>query len=198
MTSDANPRLPLRRRRFSLLAVLLTMGAVGAAACGDDPFKIDWVESPDTVVRYSLARPDLNKVSGFDFYNRYALVVEDAESTGNWDFAVGTRNGRIVLLPPGALGVTSKARVAALKGRTFADVTEAPADTLLYEARNPVPVELGTIYVWRTRQGYGSFGRVCVYYAKMEALAVDPAAGTLQFVFDSSRVCNDRSLIPPK
>ena len=198
MTSDVTPRLPVRRRRLSLLAVLLTMGAVGAAACGDDPFKIDWVESPDTVVLYSLARPDLNKVSGFDFYNRYALVVEDAESTGNWDFAVGTRNGRIVLLPPGALGVTSKARVAALKGRTFADVTEAPADTLLYEARNPVPVELGTIYVWRTRQGYGSFGRVCVYYAKMEALAVDPAAGTLQFVFDSSRVCNDRSLIPPK
>lgn len=198
MTSDATPRLPLRRRRFSVLAVLLAMGAVGAAACGDDPFKIDWVESPDTVLLYSLARPDLNKVSGFDFYNRYALVVEDAESTGNWDFAVGTRNGRIVLLPPGALGVTSKARVASLAGRTFADVTEAPADTLLYEARNPVPVELGTIYVWRTRQGYGSFGRVCVYYAKMEALAVDPAAGTLEFVYDSSPVCNDRSLIPPK
>ena len=198
MTSDVTPRLPVRRRRLSVVAALLAMGVVGAAACGDDPFKIDWVESPDTVVLYSLARPDLNKVSGFDFYNRYALVVEDAESTGNWDFAVGTRNGRIVLLPPGALGVTSKARVAALKGRTFADVTEAPADTLLYEARNPVPVELGTIYVWRTRQGYGSFGRVCVYYAKMEALAVDPAAGTLQFVFDSSRVCNDRSLIPPK
>ena len=198
MTSDVTPRLPVRRRRLSVVAALLAMGVVGAAACGDDPFKIDWVESPDTVVLYSLARPDLNKVSGFDFYNRYALVVEDAESTGNWDFAVGTRNGRIVLLPPGALGVTSKARVAALKGRTFADVTEAPADTLLYEARNPVPVELGTIYVWRTRQGYGSFGRVCVYYAKMEALAVDPAAGTLQFVFDSSPVCNDRSLIPPK
>lgn len=171
---------------------------MGLAACGDDPFRVDWVEAPDTVRLFSLAHPDLNLVSGFDFNNRFALAVERADATGNWDMAVDTRGGRIVLLPPGALGVTSKARVAALKGRTLADVTEAPADTTLYEALNPVPVELGTVYVWRTRQGFGSFGTSCVYYAKMEPLIIDAEGGSLTFVFDGSPVCNDRSLVPPK
>lgn len=171
---------------------------MGTAACGDDPFRIDWEESPDTVRLFSLARSDMNLVSGFDFYNRFALAVERADATGNWDMAVDTRGGRIVLLPPGALGVTSKARVAALKGRTLADVTEAPADTTLYEALSPVPVELGTVYVWRTRQGFGSFGTACVYYAKLEPLIIDAEGGMLTFVFDGSPVCNDRSFIPPK
>lgn len=198
MTSDPTPGTRAPRGRPLLLAALLATGAWGAASCGDDPFRIDWVESPDTVVLYSLARAELNLFSGFDFYNRIPITIEDAEATGNWDMAVDTRNGQMVLLPPGALGVTSKARVTALKGRTLADVTEAPADTTLYEGFAPVPVEMGTVYVWRTRQGFGSFGTVCVYYAKMEPLIIDASGGTLTFVFDASPVCNDRSLIPPK
>lgn len=198
MTSHASPGTPSRRGRAPALTALLLGGMVGLAACGGDPFRIDWVEAPDTVRLFSLAHPDLNLVSGFDFYNRFALAVERADATGNWDMAVDTRGGQIVLLPPGALGVTSKARVAALRGRTLADVTEAPADTTLYEARNPVPVELGTVYVWRTRQGFGSFGTSCVYYAKMEPLIIDAEGGALTFVFDGSPVCNDRSLVPPK
>jgi len=177
---------------------LLLLGVSGAASCGDDPFRIDWVEQPDTVLLYSLAVPELNLPSGFDFYNRLRVSVEDAEATGNWDMAVGTVGGRLALLPPGALGVNSKARVAPLAGQRFSEVIEAPADTALYEGRNPVPLELGTVYVWRTRQGYGSFGTVCVYYAKMEPLVLDAEAGTLTFVFDASPVCNDRRLIPPQ
>lgn len=177
---------------------MVAMGLAGAAACGDDPFKIDWTESPDTVLLYTLSRPELNLPSGFDFYNRTTVIIEQPDATGNWDMAVDTRAGRVVLLPPGALGVSSKAQVAALPGRTLRDVTEAPADTTLYSARSPVPVQMGTVYVWRTRQAYGSFGSVCVYYAKMEPLVINAAAGTLSFAFDSSPVCNDRSLIPPK
>lgn len=184
------------RERPSVSGALLVVGLLGASACGDDPFKVDWVESPDTVVLYSLSRPELNLPSGFDFYNRTTVVIESANATGTWDMAVDSRAGKIVLLPPGALGVSSKAQVAALKGRTFADVTEAPADTALYTARSPVPVELGTIYVWRSRQNYGYYGTSCVYYSKMEALGIEPAGGTLTFVFDSSPVCNDRSLVP--
>lgn len=186
--------------RWGRLLVALSVAAAGlaSASCGDDIFRVDWEISPDTVVLHSLARPELNLASGFDFYNGFSLVVEEPESTGNWDMAVDTRNGRLVALPPGALGVTSKARVAPLRGVTFEEVTEAPADSALYVATQAVPMELGTIYVWRTRQTFGSFGRVCVYYAKMEPLVLDPVAGKLTFVFDSSPVCNDRSLIPPK
>ena len=180
-----------------MLAAILVAGAGSAAGCGDDPFRIDWVEFPDTVLLYSLSRPELNLESAFDFNNRIGVRIEHPNSTGNWDMAVDTRGGQVVLLPPGALGVASRAAVAVLEGRSFASVTEAPADTALYTARLPVPVRMGTVYVWRTRQSYGNWGMACVYYAKMEPLAIDPQAGTLRFVFDASPVCNDRSLIPP-
>lgn len=187
---------PVRRRsRLPALAALL---AAGAAACGEDPYAVDWTAAPDTVLLYALARPELNLPSGFDFYNRAAVVIEDASATGLWDMAVDSRGGKIVLLPPGALGVSSKAQVAALRGRKFDDVLEAPADTALYTSRAPVPVELGTVYVWRSRQNYGYYGMACVYYSKMEPLEMDPVGGTLSFVYDASPACNDRSLIPPK
>ena len=195
MTFPASLPPVRRRRRLPALAALL---AAGAAACGDDPYAVDWTAAPDTVLLYAMARPELNLPSGFDFYNRTAVVIEDAAATGLWDMAVDSRGGKIVLLPPGALGVSSKAQVAALRGRTFEDVLEAPADTALYTSRAPVPVELGTVYVWRSRQNYGYYGTSCVYYSKMEPLAMDPAGGTLTFVYDASPACNDRSLIPPK
>ncbi len=196
--SSFRKSLPTRARGGTptWIAVVF-LGTLALGGCGRDPFQIDWVESPDTVTLYSLARPQLNLVSGFDFYNRIAVRIEDSEATGNWDIAVDTRNGKIVLLAPGALGVNSKARIARIPGTTFADVVEAPADTTLYTATSPVPAELGSVYVIRTRQGYGSFGRVCVYYAKLEPLEIDPVGGTLRFVFDASPSCNDRKLIPP-
>jgi hypothetical protein len=197
MTMPASPSSARRWSRIPALAALVAVGTVGAAGCGDDPYAVDWVAAPDTVVLYALSRPEMNLASGFDFYNRVSLVIENPSATGNWDMAVDSRSGAIVLLPPGALGVNSKAQVAPLKGRTFDDVTEAPADTALYVARAPVPVELGTVYVWRSRQNYGYYGSSCVYYAKMEPLVIDPAGGTLTFVFDSSPACNNRSLIPP-
>ncbi|MBE0618217.1 MAG: hypothetical protein IH608_09870 [Proteobacteria bacterium] len=195
MTTPASLFSVRRRSRLLALAALL---AAGAAACGDDPYAIDWAASPEIVLLYSLARPELNLPSGFDFYNRSSVVIEAADATGLWDMAVDSRGGRIVLLPPGALGVSSKAAVAVLPGRTFEDVTEAPADTAQYTSRAPVPVELGTVYVWRSRQNYGYYGTSCVYYSKMEPLEVDLEGGTLKFVHDSSPACNDRSLIPPK
>ena len=96
----------------------LAVGAV-ASACGDDPFAIRWTESPDTVLLYSLARPELNLVSGFNFQSRFPVTVEGPTSTGNWDVAVDTRDNQIVLLPPGALGISSRAGIAELPGKTF-------------------------------------------------------------------------------
>lgn len=198
MTRPVARRTPHRRVRFAVLAALVAGGSVGAAACGDDPFRVDWVEAPDTVTLHALMGSAMNVPTAFDFINRASVRVETPNATGNWDTAVDTRGGQMVLLPPGSLGVPSKAQVVALPGRRLQDVTEAPADTALYSSRVPVPVQTGTVYVWRTRQSFGSWGMVCVYYAKMEPLTVDPVGGTLTFVFDSSPVCNDRSLVPPK
>jgi hypothetical protein len=60
-----------------------------------------------------------------------------------------------------------------------------------------VPVSAGTVYAIRTNRRTGNFGSSCVYYAKMEPVAIDVAGGELQFRFVISPVCNNRSLVPP-
>lgn len=169
----------------------------GTVACGDDPFAFDWNDSPDTVQLYSLARPELNLVSAFNFLQDLPVQVENPNSTGTWDVAVDTRGGNIVFLPPGALNVEGAARIATLASMSLDDVTEAPSDTLLYVRNRAVPVRMGEVYVVRTNRQRGSFGRSCVYYAKVEAVTIDPVGGTLTFREVTNPVCNDRDLVPP-
>jgi len=178
---------------FAAAAVILT----GVAACGDDPFSFEWDDRPKTRVLYSLARPELNLPSGFNFYMATAVAIEAPTATGTWDVALHTRLDELVLLPPGALGVDSRARIAALEGLTLDDVTEAPADTALYVAEDAVPVREGTTYVVRTGQRACSFGTRGVSYAKLEATEIDVANGVLTFRVVTNPVCNDRNLVPP-
>jgi hypothetical protein len=190
-----------RRARIRIAAPLVMAGLVTVlvSACGDDPFAIRWELQADTVFLYSLARPELNLNAGYNFRpgGIGTVRIEAASSTGQWDVALDTRGGKLVFLPPGALGVTSRARITALPGMARADVVEAPEDTLVYSADQPFEVELGTIYVVRTDRVPGAFGSRCVYYARVEPLIIDVAGGTLTFVYDSSPVCNSRVLIPP-
>lgn len=194
----ATPSIPVRSRfgRGILTALVVAVPAF-AGACGDDPFQINWVSSPDTVLIYSLARPELNLPAGFNFHGGDLVRVEGPQSTGLWDVAVDTRGNEMVFLPPGALGVSSRARITTLPDMSFLDVTEAPSDTLVYVADQPVPIRLGTIYVVRTGRSAGVFSSSCVYYAKLEPLVIDPAGGTLSFVYEDSPVCNSLRLIPP-
>lgn len=190
-------RTSLRSRsRVAIVTVALAAVALGSlAACGADPFAIKWSISPDTVELYSLNRTEIGLPSGYNFYNRARITIESASATGQWDVALGTRNGALVLLPPLALGVPGTGRVATLSGTTFDDLTEAPADTTLYSS-DAVPLTMGDVYVIRTNQSAGSFGAYCYYYAKLAPLDIDVENGVLRFVFDSSPVCNDRALIP--
>jgi hypothetical protein len=176
--------------------VALLLGGV-LSACGDDPFQVDWTVNPDTVLLYSLERPELNLPSAFNFDRRTTIRVEAPTATGAWDLAVDTREGSLVFLPPGALGIESEAAIVPLAGIDFDELTEAPADTAVYVRDEAVPVETGTVYVVRTNRVASGFGRRCVFYAKMEPLEVDGAEGSVRFVFDSSPVCNDRDLVPP-
>ena len=182
------PRVPVA------LAVL----AVSLAACGDDPFAFNWSDVPDTTRIYSLDRPELNISSGFSFYEGVPVVIEDATSTGFWDLALDTQGGSLVLLPPGALGIDGRARIAALPSTPYADVAEAPGDTLVYVANDPVPVVAGTTYVIRTNLRPGSFSATCSYYAKMEPLVIDAVGGSLTFRYITSPICNSRDLVPPQ
>ena len=186
----------LRGLRPAPIAALVAL-SVGLASCGSDPFAFPWELDADTVLLYSLARPELNLEAAFNFNNRRKVRVEAATATGTWDVAVDTRGGQIVLLPPGALGISSKAGVTALPGLSFDDVIDAPEDTAVYSRFEAVAVQMGTIYVVKTSQSPGIFGRACSYYAKLEPLIIDVEGGTLTFKFDASPVCNSLRLIPP-
>jgi hypothetical protein len=178
------------------LAAALLMGL---NACSDDPFSYEWYDTPDTTVLYSMQTPIEDQLSsGFNFYERAVVQIETPGATGNWDVALDTRNGALVLLPPGALGVTARAAVASLGAIPFGDVTEAPGDTLLYELEDPIPLTLNHVYVVRTNRRLGSFGSSCVYYAKMSPLGLDVAAGIMLFQYVASPICNNRSLLSPE
>lgn len=189
------------QRRWNAPAAGLAAAVLvaSATACGDDPFAFRWDDTPDTVQLYSLARPELNLVSAFNFFEGTALAVESPSATGGWDVAIDTdpEGSSLLFMPPGALGITTRARIAALPGIAFGDITEAPEDTTVYVADAAVPVNESTIYVVRTNRRRGSFGSFCVYYAKVEPVVIDVAGGRLTFQYVSSPICNSRDLVPP-
>lgn len=192
-----NKELRSRRTHTPKAAALVAVVTIGLAACGDDPFSFNWSDEPDTVVLHSLARPEMGLMSAYNFFEAARLPVESPNATGAWDVALDTREGDMVLLPPAALGVSSRARIAVLEGLTLDDVMEAPNDSTAFVSDQAVPVRLGTTYVVRTGQRPGSFGRNCVYYAKLEPIDIDVAEGRLTFQEVTNPVCNNRSLVPP-
>lgn len=186
-------RAPARALPAAVAALLVAL----LGGCDGDPFGLNWVANPDTALLYSLARPEINLPTAIGFTNRRLVRITSPTATGSWDVAVDTEGGELVFLPPGALNINSRARVLAMPGLTLDEVEEAPRDTTIYSATESVPVELGTTYVVRTGESTGTFGRRCVYFAKLEPLEVDAAVGTVRFVFDANPLCNDRALIPP-
>ena len=182
-------------RRF-LLAACVGLSTFALGACGDDPFEVRWVSDIDTVTLYSLARPEIGLASAFDFANLRLQVVENIGATGSWDMAVDDDGNQAVFVPPGALGIPSRAGIVPISGVSFNDVTEAPADTALYIRDTPVPVEVGRTYALRTRELRGFFSQLCVYYAKIQPIAVDLETGTVAFFYEASPACNDRNLVP--
>lgn len=184
----------MRTRHFSLLVAVFP---VALGACGDDPFAVEWFANPDTVQLYALSRPEPNLLSAFDFYNRAPKRLESVSTGDQWDLVADVREGQVVWLPPGALGIPSEAAVATLENETFESAARAPSDTARYVGDEAIPVRLGQVYVIRTRRIQGSFS-TCNHYGKIEALETDPVAGTIRFQFDVNRICNDLDLVPPE
>jgi len=189
-------RSQLRPAHRLLLAVTVGLSTLALGACGDDPFEIQWASDIDTVTLNSLTSPEIGLASAYDFNNRLPVVVERPGASGSWDIAVEDDGSGARFTPPGALGIESEAAITPIAGVAFDDVTEAPADTTLYVGGDRVPITVGQTYVVRTREVRGFFGQLCVYYAKVEPTAVDLEARTVEFRYEASPSCNDRSLVP--
>ena len=170
---------------------------VGLAGCGDNIFEAKWtLPNVETVLLYSLARPELNLPSAFDFVNRRALEIQASEATGLWDVLLDTQDGELVFLPPGALNVDSEAFLLKLPNMAFDDVVTAPKDTTLYSRDTPFSVEMGSVYVFRTHRGQDRFGFPCVFFGKLQPVDIQPAVGTVSFMYDVSTLCDNRGLVP--
>lgn len=185
----------ISRHLRTVLPVLLV---VGLAACDDDPFRIIWTSNPTEGLAYSLSLPDLNVPSAYSLVERRPYRVETAGSTGRWDFAVDIRDGQAFLLPPGALGVTSEARILPVPDQTFDGIRRAPDNLDAYSRDQPVPAVVGRLYVIRTGQQVGPFGTRCIYYAKLTVEEVELDRGYVRFRFDVNPVCNSRGLQPDR
>ena len=180
--------------RFVLPGCALVLLA-GLACDETDPFEFQWIANPDTVLLYSLARPELNLYSAADLVNRKVVRVASATGSGEWDIALDTEEGGLVLRTPSSLGIESEAGIAVFPGSAFDDVEEAPEDSAAYAVEDPVDVALGTVYVVRTREVSGTAGVGCSRYAKLEPLIVDLENQTLTFVYDTNPDCDDRNLV---
>lgn len=187
----------MHRLRFfvSIFALLL-------AACDDGLGPRQWAATPDTLTIFSVSRAELlGQPSALDISSQVVrtVVVESAAEAGTWDIALAESDGEFVMLPASVIpGLDERVGIATMTETTLEAVEEAPGDTARY-AREAVPIDIGTVYVIRSRRdACGGFGGTGVRYAKLKALALDATTGSFRFEVVRNPFCNDRDLIPPE
>lgn len=178
--------------------VLALAAAVLVTGCDDDLFEQRWTSNPQEGLIYALSRDELNVPSAFSIWEGRAYRVEAAGSSGRWDVAFDIVAGQPVFLPPGAVGISSEARVLARPGETFESIQRAPDDLEEYSETEPVPVVEGQLYVIRTVQQVGVFGSRCVYYGKLVVEDLDLVSASVEFRYDVNTICNSRRLQPDR
>ena len=128
-------------------------------------------------------------VYGGRFTDRQADILQ-------WDFAIRFRDGKLALLPPGALKIVSAASITpALEGQTFAGLEQAPSQSVFVDDE-PVFLTEGAVYAARSRNALSAFGSTCPQFAKIEAIDVDLATGRVTLGILTNERCGDPRLVP--
>lgn len=185
-------------RRTAALPLFLTV--VLATAC-DDPsgFRVEPLITTDTI---EVAAPtagselptaiDVTSSGGLIGGGRFPERQEHAE---RWDLAVRIRDGQLVFVPAGALGLSDAAGITEpLAGRTFESVIEAPGPGS-FVTDDHVVVQEGGVYVVRSRQVPCGFASASLY-SKIQPLDVSPAEGRIVLQISTNEVCGDPRLVP--
>jgi hypothetical protein len=184
-------------RHIAALFVAATVGL--ASACdGGTGYRIEPLITSDTV---DLAAPgssadlptalDVTSTGGFIAGGRFPERQQDAEQ---WDLAIRVRDGQVVFVPAGALGLSSNPGIThPLMGQSFDQVIEAPG-TGSFVTDSAVVVQEGAVYVVRSRNFPCGFGRAA-QYAKIQPLAVSAVDGTVRLRIATNEVCGDPRLV---
>ncbi len=189
----------LSNLQHGLRASLALAPLVALVACGNGLGPATWNATPDTVVIYSLARPELiGQPSAYDFISNRRVVVEGQGQTGAWDAALSEQAGSFVLLPAGYFpGITSRAGIAETTSTSLDDLTRAPGDSAAYK-QLPVTLRVGAVYAVRTRRDLCSdLVTTGSRYGKFQIVAIDASLGAITMASVSNPYCNNLSLVPP-
>jgi len=183
------------KSRFSLLYLLMVLPL---AACDDGFGPQEWSATPDTIVLYSLSRPEhFNRASGFDFGAQVGIPrrVESTFTPGQWDVVLIETNGGFAFAPASSFeGQSSRAGLATVTGTTLEELERAPGDSQFLTT--PVALNTGTVYAVRSRL-IQTIVSSCSYYSKFEVLELNQAEGWVRFRYILNPYCGDRRLIPP-
>lgn len=184
-------------RHLSVAGWLFLAALLGA--CDDSTqYRIDPLITTDTV---ELAVPteanaqlptalDVIAAAGVIGGGRFPERAADAEQ---WDFAVRVRNGQLVLLPAGVLGLNNRAALTRpLLGRTWEQVNEAPGQRSFF-ADSAVVLRVGEVIAVRSRLIPCGFGRDS-QYGKVQPLSVDAANGRVRLQVLTNERCGDPRL----
>ena len=167
----------MRSRRSSLALALGVIGLALLAACNSSLLPpATFTNVVDTVTLYALNGTALGTPSAYSIIGRLLVRTETSVA---FDFAFNFDSlGQPVLLPIGAIGLSGTNPLAEpgfqVSSATFDAIDLAPVD------------------------GYvvASDGSIFSLYAKLQVLAVDPTARTIQFQILSDQNCSHIGLAP--
>ena len=184
--------------RIAAISLLASAVALTTACEGDNGYQIDPRIATDTI---EVAAPgsasglasavDVSANLGVINGGRRPETQQDAE---RWDFAIRVRDGEVVFVPAGALGLTSTAGIThPLTGQTFDQVIEAPGSAS-FVTDSAVVAEVGSVYVVRSRNVSCGFG-AAAQYAKMQPLEISVEEGRVELLISTNEVCGDPRLV---
>jgi len=172
----------------SLVVVAAMLGGACNSTLGPPTASVDNVV--DTVTLYALTGTPVGSPSAYSIEGPAPSPVR-TDSVPAFDFAFDLVGGRALVYPQGALPGLS--RSSALQyGPSFDGVTTAPGAG--WNDTTALTVDVGTPVVVRSRAILCDYGATVYEYAKMEILAVDTTARTVNFRILADVNCGYRDL----
>jgi hypothetical protein len=166
---------------------------VALAACGNTAGLPSGLESVvDTVTLYAVDGTALDLPSGLSIGGTPHAVRTDLISTFDFVFNITPAQGA-VLLPTGAihLGIGSAIQKQTV---SFDAITLAPGG--VYDDSLPFQLDSGMVAVMHSRVQTCPLGTVGVNYGKLEVMAIDTVARSIELKFLANLNCGYRSLEP--
>ena len=189
---------PVRFAAPTAPAVAVFGLALLAAACSDTtglpaPGVPNVVDS--SVSLYALFGTPISSPSAYDINLRsVGRQLVRTDQTPAFDFAFNLdSSGHPVLLPTGAVGL-GRASGWQLASVPFDSIKVAPSGGYVFD--QPLVVSAGTVAIMRSRSTNCLFGVTVSLYAKLQVVAIDPAARRIDFRILVDQNCGYRGLAP--